>query len=213
MSTHLVLIPSIYKPYTEECVASLSPEFELLIVDNTQHNRGVAASWNLGRERVLVEGLDWLIVCSAAVRFGTPMGSDLLAELEQHSGARVVEGAWGLGWHLICFSRRVLEEVGSFDENFWPAYFEDNDWSWRFHLVYATQPPYWEKVTVDAWVRSFAHAERFAGVRAYAPGLLDYYRAKWSGVPGQERFAHPFNDSSKSLAWWPTSPDPRALTR
>jgi hypothetical protein len=165
----------------------------------------VAASWNLGIERMKERGADWLVICSAAMRFGVPGGLDFLAHLEANPGSVAIEAAWGIGWHLIAFNRRTIEAVGLFDANFAPGYFEDLDYAYRIRLAHLTAepPPFWGKVDVDAYVASFAHGERFAGIKADGPKLLDYYCAKWGGPTGQERFTRPFDNPDRPISWWP----------
>lgn len=205
----VAVLPSIWPPYTEACLTSMAPELrtQILVVDNAppNPNLGVAASWNRGVDLCRDAEADWLVIVSAAIRFGPPGGLDFLAELDVHPGAAAIEAGWGLGWHLIAFQRQTLERAGRFDENFWPGYYEDLDYSRRIRLAGLTHepPPFWVKVDVDAYVASFAHAERFAGVKADAPRLVAYYEAKWGGPPGQETFTHPFGDQARGLDWWP----------
>lgn len=207
--TFLAVLPSIYAPYTEACLASMAGPLreQTMVVDNTERNRGVAASWNIGVDMVLARRLDWLVIISAAVRFGDPGGLDFLRHLEQYPTAVAVEGGWGLGWHLIAFSHRTLERVGRFDECLFPGWMEDLDMGHRIRLA-KLHPPNWPKVDVDAWVQCFAHAERFAGVRADAHALAAYMDRKWGS---NREYEHPFNDPTKDLRWWPTPPDERAL--
>ena len=53
---HLVVIPSIWQPFTDECVRTLQPTDlgPTLVVDNTTTNRGVARAWNTGL-RIMME--------------------------------------------------------------------------------------------------------------------------------------------------------------
>lgn len=208
--TYVVVIPSIWLPYTDACLVSMDPVVreQTLVVDNAppHRNRGVAASWNIGIDRMVEHRADWLVICSAAIRFGHPAGLDFIAHLEANSGAAAVEAAWGIGWHLIAFARRTIEVVGRFDEQFFPGYMEDLDYAYRIRLAGLTHepPPFWVKVDVDAYVASFAHAERFAGVKANGPVLNELYRHKWGGLSGQERFTHPYNEPQ--LNWTHTGP-------
>jgi hypothetical protein len=211
--SYLVVVPSIYQPYTEDCLASARfPESQVLVVDNTGTNRGVGPSWNIGARRVVDEGLDWLVVCSAATRFGPAGGLDFVEAVHGQVGATAVEGDWGLGWHLIAFARRTFQLAGFFDENFWPAYYEDVDFSHRVHRAgLATNPgsgPWWPKVECDAYVKSFAHGMRYAKPAVDGSGLDAYLHRKWGPDLAYE---HPFNDPDLPVSWWPTPPDPRAL--
>jgi len=213
-TTYLVVLPSIYPPYTQACLESLPAisTSNLLLINNTTINRGVAASWNLGRQRVLDESRDWLIILSASVRFGADGLDDFIGVLDDHRIALAVEAADEMGWHLIAFPRCTLEAVGPFDENFWPGTFEDNDFSWRIQCrVKESGQKFrsWPKVSVDAYSASYGHSFLLAGVQGDGACLRDYYIRKWGGPPSEEVFTRPFGDEAKPLSWWPTPPDRR----
>lgn len=37
------------------------------------------------------------------------------------------------GWSCFALTARAVREVGTFDENIFPVYFEDQDYEWRLH--------------------------------------------------------------------------------
>lgn len=116
--------------------------------------------------------------------------------------------------NCIAFARQTIEQVGYFDENFWPAYFEDNDYGYRIRIVAERtfdRRLLWPKVPTDAQLVAVAHGIEQAGVRVEFTRLESYLVSKWGGKPSQERFVHPFSDPSKGPDWWPREPDPRAL--
>lgn len=199
--SYVMVVPSIHRPWTEACLEHC--RLEPFIVDNTETNRGVAASWNLAADRMIERRADWLILCSAAIRFNRDFGGlDVLDALERHGSAYAVEAGLGLGWHLIAFHRRAFELVGRFDENFWPAYFEDNDFARRLIVALDGRSPEWPKVTFEVGLQGFSHGVELGGARI-DPGLLRrYYLSKWGGPPAEERFARPF-DTAVPLWWWP----------
>lgn len=214
--TFLAVLPSIWPPYTTACLDTMGPALlsRLLVVDNTDTNRGVAASWNIAARRVLTEQTDWLIVVSAATRFGPPGGDDFLDELDTAEGRWVVESAGQapvVGWHLIAWHRDVLETVGLFDENFWPAYGEDMDYS---HRVLTADDTRWTTVTVDARIESVNHGAHLAGVTLDHEASQRYLSAKWGDTNayriGPRAWSTPFG-KNLPLSWWPTPPDRRAV--
>ena len=212
----VAVLPSIHPPYTEKCLAGMSSELRdrLMLVDNTERNRGLAASWNLGAQQVLDTGADWLVIVSAAVRFGTPGGLDFLDLLTDHDPAAtwVVESSAPVNQHLMAWSRPMLEGVGLADENFFPIYGEDADFSRRVHVAQAEgRAGWWEKKPVDAWIAMVGHATKLAGVQYDFPRKWGYYVSKWGGQSGHETFARPFDDPGLPLSFWPRPPDPRAV--
>lgn len=220
--SYFIVLPSIHPPYLDQCVDGMHEDLRrhLLIVNNAPPwtNLGVAASWNLGARQVLKEQRDWLIVCSAATRFGSAGGRDFVDALDAHRDAWVVEPAGQVpvvGWHFLAWSRvNVLERVGLFDENYWPAYGEDQDISFRI-LQAANEdgapPDFWPKVNIDASLAMVNHGVQLAGVEWDQPKLWRYYRKKWGGSFGRETFTRPFGDMTRSLGWWPTPPDRRSI--
>lgn len=224
----LVLMPAIYPPYRDECITSMGPLMKehLVVIDNTERNRGLAASWNIGARRVLDEGLDWLVTISAAMRFGRAGGADFLAMLDANPQAWVIESGWDLkgrskffgGWHLMAWSReRVLEPLGLWDENFWPIYGEDADYSVRLLTAIEEAGPTklkrWPKLDLDAWLVMTNHSGELAGIVNDYPDMDVYFRAKWGRSFGDgllPTFRRPFDDPSRSLSWWPSPPDPLA---
>jgi hypothetical protein len=206
--SYLVALPSVHRPWTDACLATMKAfdRQRIAVVDNTVRNRGVAASWNLVAREVLASNVDWLVIVSAGMRFEAPWGADFLCEIEARSGAIAVEGGMGIGWHCLGVNRRTLERVGLFDENYFPGYWEDVDFSRRVMLAGLTEHAdrdYWPKVPVEAYVRGFGHAMTLGGKR-YMPDaerLLGYYERKWQGRPGAERAVLPFGD--RPLEWWP----------
>lgn len=222
--TYLVCLPSIWPAYTKQCLAGLDPKIaeHTLVLDNTIENLGVAGSWNVGARRVIAEKLDWLVVLSAATRFGVSGGRDFIEHIEENPDAWIVESGWALrepselwvGWHLLAWSRtNILERVGLFDENYWPAYGEDADISWRVLLAMrdAGGKDVWRKCDVDAWIEMQGHGVELAKVPHSMARTIRYHTEKWGGWSGAERFTHPFGDPDLPLSFWPVPPDPRSI--
>jgi len=88
-------------------------------------NLGVAGSWNLGI-KVLPHHDRWFIA-----------SNDIMlapGDLEQLADAQPDELTLTdsrPSWQLFCVGEEVIRTVGLFDENFHPAYFEDNDFENR----------------------------------------------------------------------------------
>lgn len=225
----LVVMPTIYPPYRDECIATMSQTMldNLLVVENSVNNRGLAGSWNIGARRVLEEGLDWLVTISAGMRFDESGGDDFFAQLDTHPDAWVIEGGWDIhkrselfsGWHYIAWSRRnVLDRIGILDENFWPIYGEDADWSVRLLIALEEDDNLrgidrWIKPEVDAWLVMQQHSGELAGIRNDYPHMDEYFISKWGRSFGGgliPTYKRPFNGLTLPLSFWPTPPDPRA---
>lgn len=96
-----------------------------------------------------------------------------------------------------CFAlgRGAVDKVGYFDENFWPAYYEDFDYHYRLGL--AKVPILYDQRALLEHQRSatrrhdrlvsLLHPERMQRCK-------EYYIRKWGGHNDQEMYVHPFND-------------------
>lgn len=207
---YTVVLPSIYDPYTNACYISMSSDMQehTVMVDNTVDNRWVAASWNLGIEAMLEEDSDWLILLSAAIRFGKYGGQDFIKQLDNMQEHTVIEANKVFGWHLIAFSRDCITKVGRFDENFGYG-FEDIDYSLRIQKAYnieGRQRQLWDKVEVDCTDMGMAHGIKLAGINDPAEPRIEYFTRKWGRHPGayqEDSYEHPFNDPTLSIKDWP----------
>lgn len=153
-------------------------------------NTGCSGAWNLILDQS--EPGDFVIIANDDI------------ELARESLSIVVEAASQAdlviahGFSLFGVSRQLVDEVGGFDENFWPIYFEDLDFHQRVRCAGKRH------VHVDARAR---HPNPSASMKALNPHerkefglrqtvLVSYYRRKWGGLPTrgeQERYTIPFN--------------------
>ncbi len=222
MTKFLAVMPYVYQPYADECFASMSHLFDsnVLLIDNTEHNKGVPESWNLGIDKAREIGADWLVIISAAVRFGQFGGTDIINQLELHdadvvhfSGKNMPEQSYIrgkeyaddlLGWHLTAIRMSVIEKVGYFDTNFFPAYFEDIDYDLRIRK--ALPEVTWLILPVDAHNESIGHGVKMGNVTIPINDLIAYFSTKWGRHPNAteiSEYGRPFNDKNNSLAYFP----------
>ncbi len=205
---YVVVLPSIYQEYTDACVSSMASEFRehLMIVDNTTNNIGVAPAWNNGIQKMYDENADWLIILSAAIRFGDQGGMDLVRELESRPDHVVLEATHVFGWHLIAFHRSLFDKVGKFDENL-GIYFNDIDFSLRIQKAYNQQNAAWDKVDVKLQDMGMAHGVKLAGVHEAADPKILYFVQKWGRHPGAYQlgsYETPFNEIDRRVNYWPS---------
>lgn len=196
------LLPSIDPARREQCLAHLHPDIveRLTLVDNSDANRGVPASWNVGAKTLVTDpAAEWLVILSEAIVFGPAGGEDFEDSLTD----QITDAEWG--WHLIGIHRSVFEHVGYFDETFTPGYFEDTDFLYRMHLAGMCSPrendrPGRNQVTgIDGRDLGYALALQEGRVRVSLTMQEEKYRHKWGGPQGAERFEHPYDNPS--LTW------------
>lgn len=166
-----------------------------------RHNRGVAASWNLIIRTGTERGHDWWFIGSNDA-FLHP--GSLRAAVAMPKEADVA--VWHLhAWNFFLLGRRAIERVGFFDENFYPAYKEDQDYSYRCHLAGL------RRVDVPGAGAEHVGSATIRSNPAYAARNEDthfnwnrnHYLLKWGGDAGAEQFRHPYNDPRRDLRWWP----------
>jgi GT2 family glycosyltransferase len=111
-------------------------------------------------------------------------------------------------FNFFCLHKRFIEKVGWFDENFYPAYFEDNDFVYRCNL--AEMPP---GHTTPEMTAKAEHkgSQTIKSDPQYAQGNNNtfgswnatHYRMKWGGRPGAETFRTPYGKPENDIRWWP----------
>lgn len=101
----------------------------------------------------------------------------------------------GLNGSFFAFDVSIIDTVGYFDENFYPAYYEDNDFQRRLDLAYLQCVVYKGcrfKHQGSSTLHLMSDLERtFANDLFIKNG--QYYVEKWGGYPGEEKYIYPFN--------------------
>lgn len=224
MSDVLVVLP-VVAPITDTVIRGHVRGYDgspVLLVDNTTdkawatiagqcgyrylgagRNLGVAASWNAGVVTANRLGLQFVACVSTSVplRF-----ADLERSVVEH--ADIERGLLtDQAFHVAVWSVDLFKRVGWFDPNF-GSYFEDTDWVRRLWLAgeHTAENPM-PKVPAPAAIETARSLRRGYVDKSVLAEARAYYRRKWGGSPGRERFDTPFN-SGRSVAWWPRKGDP-----
>ena len=164
---------------------------DALIVDPPS-NLGVAASWNF-TIRTTPDAPWWCLV-NADVQF-SPGDLARLAEWMPDGpavGSLEAFGAFGI-------TAACVDAAGFFDENFHPIYCEDTDYRRRCALLGIPITDLYSETTHVGSV-SYRGNPRADNARTY-PENVDYYRRKWGGWIGDERYATPFDSGAGVAAW------------
>lgn len=107
---------------------------------------------------------------------------------------------------------RGVQEVGLFDENIYPCYFEDTDYVYRVNLA-GSSPQGVPDIEIghgsDAIrgnVTTHTNLDhKFKNEVTYSQNR-DYYERKWGGVPGEEKYRTPFNIPGCPISYWNFDP-------
>jgi hypothetical protein len=154
-------------------------------------NLGVAASWNA----ILNQALDQPVVISNDdIELGPTTLADLAAVLTDGVPFVIADGGWNKnGWCLFGQAASCTCKVGAYDENFYPAYYEDSDFNVR--LKRAGIEPVFVKTSFSHEGWATMKAEPANGpVREGQRRSAEYFERKWGALPTEEgHFGEPFD--------------------
>ena len=184
------------------------------IIDNWNNNRGVAAAWNEGMLAAQQDGYQYAIISNDDAAF-EPGAIERLYSNMIRTGAifmsanpngnvprqGVIEGA-----DFFCFMidiPQLIKCCGLFDENFQPAYFEDNDMHYRIILS-------GKKTYMDTESIAIHHGSSTQYLDRNNPVVPPhqfennrrYFAEKWGGVPGQEVCTTPYGSPNHTIRDW-----------
>lgn len=156
---------------------------------------GVATSWNqfmrdtAAYDRVIIANDDVFVHPDTIQRM-------MIAADEQPDEVFFAgDGHSGNTFSFFLLTRKGYDEIGPFDERFFPAYFEDNDYSRRITLAG------YKHVMVDGAIydhigsstlKSYSREEEQLHHQQFRANE-DYYKYKWGGPPHKELYHLPFN--------------------
>jgi len=196
-------------------VASVDCDIKLYVIDNYNHNRGVSAAWNEGITRAKQDGHKYAIISNDDVVFEKNCLYQIYKTLKETDAAlvcanqnfRIKEKIKLVEGHdMFCFGINipiVESKCGKFDENFYPAYFEDDDMAYRIKLAGLKS---YINVRALAWhdvsATQFADPDNPVCPPERFEQLERYYIKKWGGVPKEEKYNNPFNENNREIWEW-----------
>lgn len=197
-----------------ELMATVDYPVQPIIMDNWKKNRGVSGAWNEGMKRSLQYGNNYAIIANDDITFPVDTIKELYDTI-RYTKAVIVspnQNRYEPGFKLVhgadffCFIvdiKQLIENVGWFDENFFPAYFEDNDMHRRIRLAGLKN-----YIRPDLTVHHVGSATQNHDPESPVTNNeawdhnQNYYISKWGGMPEKETYTHPFNDMNKNLNYW-----------
>lgn len=150
---------------------------------------------NKGFRRAINEGCDYISYSSDDSIVGKDCFQTLLSHVQDNNlwycGGAAPNTA---GWDTFVVNPEVFEKVGFWDEDFYPAYFEDNDWYRRIALVDSTK---WDLCPVNMQhlgsqtIANWDEATQQKHHRYFNMNGQRYER-KWGGTPHHETYTEPW---------------------
>lgn len=171
----------------------LIQQYENIIIWPQTYNLGVAASFNT----FMSELEDDIIIANDDVFVHTHTIQAIIEAA--HNNARDIffagSGHSGNAFSLFLLKKKGFCEIGPFDKRFYPGYYEDNDYAYRMRLKG------YSIITVEA--ATYDHIGS-STIKTYDQQMMQqhhydfnknsqYYRSKWGGMPGEERYTEEFN--------------------
>lgn len=150
-------------------------------------NIGVAASWNRilryahGRGEPVVISNDDVVLSRGAFE-----------ELCEMLYAGKYDFVNGLGWALFGQTAACTEKAGYYDENFYPAYYEDCDYDIRLKLAGVPRGQIASPVEHVGWATT-RELQNQSEHNEWLRRNYEYFCQKWGGAPGSESFTSPFD--------------------
>ena len=167
---------------------SIPPDLPGATVVTLPHNIGVGAAWNLAIK--LTPRAPWWLISNDDIEFNPGELAEVERVMSQDPSPRI---GFLLGMACFAINQAAIQEIGFFDENFHPAYFEDNDTAWRAKqagvpIVEIEGNP---KHVGSATIRGHEIYNRQNGL-TFSQNMA-YYVEKWGGRPDEEVYTTPFN--------------------
>ena len=157
------------------------------VIYKPENNLGVSGSWNMIMDYAeKVKGTHVLI-----------LNDDIYLGKSEEEIKTIIR-LWNpeflcteLNWCSFILSVDAYLKVGKFDENFFPAYFEDNDYFRRMLLTGVN-------ITNNAMLnpviyRNSMTIQKSPELNSGFEKNSHYYISKWGGQPTQEKFTTPLN--------------------
>jgi GT2 family glycosyltransferase len=225
----VVPILNNFKGYCEFMMSLQSNHpLSMRVVPQWRNQVALAKAWNLGTFACIADGCDYILISnddillsphtinhmvesfsllpkevvlvSANNLFGNEQMPDPYAILSKQPET-IEEMSYSEHPNYSCFMIKAdfFDKVGTFDENFYPAWFEDNDSHRRINLL-----GYKGVCTTYASCIHFGGQTSAIAGTANSEASRSYYVEKWGGIPypAAEKFDTPYNDPKLTPKDW-----------
>ena len=92
-------------------------------------NIGCAGAWNLIIKCYMMQ--PYWVICNHDIAFTPGLLAELYEKMLDENCMKIGGGTYGTAWDLFALRAAVVQRVGLFDENIYPAYCEDIDYGIR----------------------------------------------------------------------------------
>jgi GT2 family glycosyltransferase len=152
-------------------------------------NLGVSASWNWILKQAFSIGYTHVALLNDDIIWKRGIREIEKFIQENPAGLYVSGGTW------CCFivAYETFQSVGGFDEGFFPAYFEDNDYCYRCRInsVPRVTDPFFSPEVY----RNSMTIDKDGSLNQNFDTNKQKFVIKWGGQPGQEKYTVPYDRS------------------
>ena len=166
------------------------------------HNCGVARSWNVLCGAASGDGATGIILSNDDITFAPDTIARLLEVAEANERAATVSTIEGQRFSLLWLRLAAWQAIGPFDEQFWPAYFEDKDYDHRLLLAGWEHPiaPSAVAHRGSATLKAYNEAQQTEHHRQFRRNMARFVR-KWGNVPEGALWDEPYNGAPPEVSW------------
>jgi len=169
--------------------------YDNIFIHSQQKNIGVAASWNMLCDIIYAKH-DWALLLNDDVYLG--YGTDAINEvIDDNKTFGLIQSH--LNFSVVLLNKIFFIFVGRFDEDFYPAYYEDSDYLYRMKLLGLIQGVDTRLNPIDARV-----SQTYEKCPEFVNDAMKYsrlkYIEKWGNIPLLETYKIPYNGENYSNA-------------
>lgn len=159
-----------------------------MILIRPEKNIGVAASWNELAKMAFTIKIPNIVLLNDDVISGKKE-KDIADFIAANADKDLITTTGD--WCIFILPEKTFLKVGDFDETFFPAYYEDNDYAYRMKLLDMN-------ITHDSYLSPFIFRKSMTIQKNWDLNKdydknKNYYIEKWGGEPGKEIFKTPFD--------------------
>jgi GT2 family glycosyltransferase len=97
----------------------------------------------------------------------------------------------GMGYYSFIIPIATYDKIGGFDELYYPAYYEDTDYTYRLQVAGMRKLD--TEFLLPEILRTSKSGEKDRSLYDKVFECRRHYENKWGGAPTQEKYTKPFN--------------------
>ena len=160
----------------------------------SETNLGVASSWNVLCNQIL-EHYEYALILNDDIYLGKKE-YEVELFLSQYPNKDFYLGM--IDWSVFIMPSKTFKKVGIFDEQFFPAYYEDNDYMYRMRLM--AMKIYNVPFLNPLIHRSSMTNDKDKSIIVQSEANKERYINKWGGLPELEKFKRPYENGLSEIS-------------